>query len=79
MSRFFLNKPERELLGVKSNRQWRVRKRREIRRVIAAIDDYLLGSAHTPFSALDLPEERMSLSDLAKHIKSKLSTYHWGK
>lgn len=76
---FYLDKPNREFIGVKTNHEWRKRKRREIRAVIKAAEVYLLGSAYTPFSALTPPDNKMSLLDLLRDMKQRLSVKHWGR
>jgi hypothetical protein len=74
-----LEKETRELLGVKSDREWRTRKRRELTAVLKAAEVYLMGSAYTPMSACDLPSRAMSLLDLVRHMRAKLAVKEWGR
>lgn len=79
MSKLFLNDGEKQHLGVKNDHQWRRRKRREMDAVRKAVEMYLLGSVFTPMSACDKPEIAMSLIDLCRHMRAKLTVKRWGR
>jgi len=72
MSNFCLNEGEKKHLGVKNDREWRKRKRRELDAVIKAADVYLVGAAYTPASALPLVF-------LCREMREKLSVERWGR
>lgn len=74
-----LTKEDLTHLRVKSAHDWRKRKRRELNAVMKAADVYLMGSAYTPMSACDTPEKPMSLIDLLRHMRAKLTVKEWGR
>ena len=79
MSELFLNEGEKLLLNVKTDHEWRKQKRAELDAVIKAADVYLLGSAYCPVSALDEPETPLSLMDLLRDMRAKLTVKEWGR
>ena len=79
MSTYYLNRGEKQLLKVKSDHEWRKKKRRELRDVEKAVEKALFGSSFTPMSVMDTPETSMSLLDLVKHMRKKYSVEEWGR
>lgn len=77
-STHFLNQDTRRWFG-ETNRSWRKKKRAELRKLEEAAQEYLCGSAFTPFSALQRPKEPMSLLGLIKHMRDQLSVKNWGQ
>jgi hypothetical protein len=62
---------EKQLLGMKSGHEWRVRQRSELTAAVRhAAEVYLSGSAYTPPTA-------MSLSELLRHMRAKLTVKEW--
>jgi hypothetical protein len=79
MSTYYLNNGEKRFLNVKTDHDWRKKKRRELRAVEKAAQTLLLASAFTPMSALCRPETPMSLLELIQHMRKKYSVKGWGR
>ena len=58
-----------------TSREWKSRKRKEIREVIKAFEIYRLGCYYTP----DGEGEVGQIDEALKSIKQKLSVKNWGK
>lgn len=56
-------------------RQWKSKKRKELRAVLKAVEEFRLGCAYTPC----YPDPAHTLDTLLKEMERKLSVKYWGR